>query len=568
MTLAAAPLREARGQREPVSPKNLEGLPAEAASVIAGVAEWWEGRARAAGLAGRWLNVEWAVEADMPGTDFGGITPASLAGTAEQVGQAYVSALSPGERSRYGRHYTPDALAAELWAMAKRGLGQKRPGALTGPVIDPACGGGALLLPILREHLGAAARVDAQLALNALPNLIGGIDNDENAVWLANVILAAEMLPVLARTERARRKPLPALVRHGDGLAPAESRARIMIMNPPYGRVRLDEVERARFSDALYGHANIYGLFMASAVDALEDDGVLAALVPTSYLAGRYFENLRGLLSRRAPLREIAFVSDRSGSFTGVLQETTLAVFTRKKAQRVRITNINGAITEVAKVASPRVSTPWLLPRRADDAAVAAAALTMPLKLCDAGWRVSTGPLVWNRRKDDLSAIGGGSRVRVLWAADIDGGNVHQDPARDSVRFLALSGSDEQVMVLDHSAVLIQRTTAPEQSRRLVVALLSPETLQAWGGRVVVENHVNVLRPTTPEPAIKARALARLFATETIDRVLRCLSGSVAVSAYELEALPLPSIGAMATWDDLGEEAFERAVALAYKPVT
>jgi len=142
-----------------------------------------------------------------------GVVPATVSGTAEEVGMAYVSGLAASDRSRNGRHYTPAPLAGHLWAMTKRALGQKRPQPLSGRVVDPACGAGALLLPILREHLGAVARVDAQLALAALPNQLVGVDNDPAAVWVANVVLASEMLPILARTERARRRPLPALVR-------------------------------------------------------------------------------------------------------------------------------------------------------------------------------------------------------------------------------------------------------------------------------------------------------------------------------------------------------------------
>lgn len=535
--------------------------------MLSAVPDWWAGRARAAGLSGRWLDVGWAVDSELPDS-LADSTDVQLDGNSEDIGLTYVSALDPEDRAQHGRHYTPKPLAAELWAMAKRAMGWKRPQPLAGLVRDPACGAGALLLPVLREHLGAAARVDAQLALAALPNFIAGVDNDEGAVWLANVLLASEMLPVLARTEHARRRPLPALVSLGDGLAERDTKALVTIMNPPYGRVRLGEEERARFADSLYGHANLYGLFIAAGLDALTDDGVLAALVPTSFLAGRYFENLRRTMVKRAPLREIEFMADRNGSFGGVLQETCLATFARKRARRVAISNINGHVAEVANVASPRAITPWLLPRHSDDASVAAAAIGMPNTLGSVGWRVSTGPLVWNRRKGDLSPERAVDRAVVLWAADIDGGEVHRDPARDSVRYLALSGNDERVMVLDEPAVLVQRTTAPEQSRRLVAAHLTADILAKWGGRVVVENHVNVVRPTALAPAVPADTVARLMATDTVDRVLRCLSGSVAVSAYELEALPLPDLAVLAQWTELPGEEFDHAVARAYRPLT
>lgn len=228
-----------------------------------------------------------AVAAEEPDLTLG-IAPATVTGTAEDVGMAYVSGLAASDRSKNGRHYTPAPLAGHLWEMTKRALGQKRPQPLAGRVVDPACGAGALLLPILREHLGTVARVDAQLALAALPNQMLGVDNDPVAVWVANVVLASEMLPILARTERARRRPLPALVRHGDGLAAVDEPIRVTIMNPPYGRVRLDEAERARFARTLYGHANLYGLFLAAALESL--DLMCSRHAPSSSGSGTYNE--------------------------------------------------------------------------------------------------------------------------------------------------------------------------------------------------------------------------------------------------------------------------------------
>jgi adenine-specific DNA-methyltransferase len=43
------------------------------------------------------------------------------------------------------------------------------------------------------------------------------------------------------------------------------------------------------------------------------------------------------------------------------------------------------------------------------------------------------------------------------------------------------------------------------------------------------------------KPAVSIDVLAAFLNSETTDRVFRCLSGSVAVSAYEIESLPLPS---------------------------
>src|SRR5262249_30358531 len=203
------------------------------------------------------------------------------------------------------------------------------------------------------------------------------------------------------------------------------------------------------------------------------------------------------------------------------------------------------------RVRSPRGGGAWLLPRRAGDTPVAAAAAAAPLRLADLGYRCSTGPLVWNRRAADLTPTPGPGTVPVLWGADIDGGVVHRDPARDRLRYLRLRAGDEPVLVLDTPAILVQRTTAPEQPRRLVVAALCPDALRRFGGRLVVENHVNVIRSVSPDPLLTRQALAAVLAAEPLDRVLRSLSGSVAVSAYELESLPFPDTDTVQSWNGL-----------------
>lgn len=402
-----------------------------------------------------------------------------------------------------------------------------------------------------------------------MPNLVEGIDADPAAVWLACVVLAAEMLPLLAQVPERRRCPLPALARVGDGLAEQDRVARAVVMNPPYGRVRLSPEDRLRFANVLYGHANLYTLFMGAALEQLDGAGVLGAVVPTSFTAGRYFSNLRAALSSTAPLRDATFVEERDGVFAGVLQETCLAVFSKRKARKVSVSSMNGHVVNVAKLTAPHGATPWLLPRRSDDAHIAAAAAAMPLTLGTAGWRVSTGPLVWNRRRPDLHSEPGPDRAAIVWAADLDGGELHRDPSRDRHRYIALRDmADAEILGLSEPAILVQRTTAPEQARRVVVAELHADGIEAWGGRVVVENHVNVLRPrvAAAQPLISRSTLCAVLATRCMDRVVRCLSGSVALSAYELESIPLPAADVLETWESLRGEELEAALGRAFRP--
>jgi adenine-specific DNA-methyltransferase len=188
---------------------------------------------------------------------------------------------------------------------------------------------------------------------------------------------------------------------------------------------------------------------------------------------------------------------------------------------------------------------PWPLPREASDVPLVRRAAALHARLPDYGWRVSTGPLVWNRAKDRISGRRRDGSVNIVWAADLAGGRLRRARIRQPQRWLALRPGDDRALVLDRPALLVARTTAPEQPRRLLVAEFDAGCLAQWGGRVVVENHVNVLTCLDPQSPLTARLLMSLLNSAAFDRLYRCLTGSVAVSAYELAAMPLPDRGTL-----------------------
>ena len=56
----------------------------------------------------------------------------------------------------------------------------------------------------------------------------------------------------------------------------------------------------------------------------------------------------------------------------------------------------------------------------------------------------------------------------------------------------------------------------------------------------MIENHLNMIKPIIKPPPVSADVLAAFLNSAAADRAFRCVSGSVAVSAYELEGMPLP----------------------------
>jgi adenine-specific DNA-methyltransferase len=330
----------------------------------------------------------------------------------------------------------------------------------------------------------------------------------------------------------------------------------LIVGNPPYGRTRLTPDLRHRYARSLYGHANLYGIFTELATRLVAPDGIIAYVTPTSFLGGQYFQNLRRCLIEKAPPHSIDFITERSGVFEDVLQETLLAVFRpRKKGKRVHVHFLKPIPDrneyQVTRIGSFECNggsgTPWILPREAGQVELLRKLEHLPWRLADYGYSVSTGPLVWNRHKDQLSHQPGEDCYPLIWAESVRANGVFSfryGRRNHSPYFKVRPG--QRHLLTRHPCVLVQRTTAKEQNRRLIAAFV-PDSFLAEHQAMVVENHLNMIRPfqagrTLFGPApIGIPTVAAILNSTVADQIFRCISGSVAVSAYELESLALPA---------------------------
>lgn len=139
----------------------------------------------------------------------------------------------------------------------------------------------------------------------------------------------------------------------------------------------------------------------------------------------------------------------------------------------------------------------------------------------------------------------------LIWAEAVasDGRFVFRADRRNHKPYFR-PNEEQEWLVTRGPCVLLQRTTAKEQTRRLVAAALPSDFVAAHRG-VVIGNHLNMLRPTVDNPALNAEALTAFLNSRVADQAFRCVSGSVAVSAYEIESLPLPPPEALGAISDL-----------------
>ncbi len=386
------------------------------------------------------------------------------------LGATYSALLPSGHRSRHGVFYTPLPLVERLLHTAtEAGFDWT-----SGRVLDPACGGGAFLAVAARRMVEHVRRTPPEAALRQLEARLRGLEIDPFAAWLAQVCVEAAVIETCVAAGRR----LGPVVETCDSLA-AEPPARgfdLVVGNPPYGRVGLSPALRDTYARSLYGHANLYGVFTDLALRWCAADGLIAFVTPTSFLAGEYFKALRRLIHTEAPPAMLELVEARKGVFDDVLQETALTVFRKGLAAapaHVRfLSAVAGSEITVASGGIFRLplapTDPWRVPRQPGDARLVERARRMPARLAHYGYAVSTGPLVWNRHKDQLTATpddGSGDVHPLVWAESVtaDGRFVFRCEKRNHLPYFRTRPGDDW-LVIGRSACWCN--ARPRRSRR------------------------------------------------------------------------------------------------------
>ena len=158
----------------------------------------------------------------------------------------------------------------------------------------------------------------------------------------------------------------------------------------------------------------------------------------------------------------------------------------------------------------------------------------------------------------------------VVWAESVtsDGRFVWRSEKRNHAPWFEARFPKDNWLIVTQGCVLLQRTTAKEQPRRLIAAEMPNSFVRGHKG-VVVENHLNMVRAIVPAPSVPATVIAALLNSAPVDAAFRCMNGSVAVSAFELEELPLPSPSVIAKLTALlasgvATKRIDAAIAAAY----
>lgn len=467
---------------------------------------------------------------------------------------AYAYLASQEYRKTLAMYFTPPPIAKRLM------IDLQKEGARFAEhsFADPACGGAAFLALVasrMRRELLKQKAAPNEILEHAQTHLAGA-DLDKTLCRLTkhflNMVFYREICATGRRPDFA--------ISCADSLKARTNLDRfdVVVCNPPFRKLSQAETIKHRllFSEVMEYQPNLYALFIGLTVRLAKPDGIVGLVTPTSFLSGHYFGSLRTFLLRNARVRHIGLVNERQHVYLDVEQETALTVLRTTPPRKHEVTNAavsvverDGRYRQVGRCALPNSGTSWPLARDIEDIRLLRNASRSRFRLSDYGYSPSIGGFVWNRDRrpayltsSEVPRPQRATAVPLLWSSDIrPSGRLHFEThtaAHGQHRYVDY-GSRLHPTIKQRPAVLLQRVTSTDQSRRLVGAVVSSEFVREHGG-YVGENHVVILEHVKPHLGLSPKQLLRLLRTPLMERYFRCISGSSNVSVFELEQLPLP----------------------------
>jgi len=469
------------------------------------------------------------------------------------VGNIYTSLIPSATKNDLAAHFTPPHIARYTIDRVQE-LGFNL---VTSRILDPASGGAAFLTPLsaaLIEKLRALGKSDYEIGLHISRHLFG-IEIDDNLAKLSRLILNN----FIAKRLSVFNKNLSKLILNQDSLmiVGQDSTYDAVVSNPPYGKILSPPASILdRFADSLVDkHVNKYALFIRLSIDWVRPGGFIALIVPTSFISGPSFGNLRKSILKDAHVLAIDLIDERDGLFVDVLQDACI-LFLRKNngvgpkvPSSCRLLHVDGSYRELGNIEIPSGPScrPWVLPSElACDIAAKDFFSEAYTKLAAYGYGARAGYFVWNRQKERCRE---GDRPKhdefpLVWAHCVKANKpcglsthrIHGQPGLMSlVKFDHPSDS-----LINRPAIVLQRTTNRRQARRLIAGYI-PQIMIDKYGSLITENHTIVVYPLPGvEQKVSCKTICRLLNSKPVDTRYRQVSGTVSVSVKLLKELPLP----------------------------
>lgn len=163
----------------------------------------------------------------------------------------------------------------------------------------------------------------------------------------------------------------------------------IIIGNPPYFVCKKTDVPK-EYEKYIVGRPNIFGLFILHSLELLKENGILAFIVPKSFLNSLYYSKIRNYIKNTCTILKIDdyrdindFIDTEQSTFGLILKKNTSHIEKSCQCNYSIFVNDNYIFT--------------------DNSSKLKQLFEGSTTLKNMGFKVKTGQIVWNEHKDELT---------------------------------------------------------------------------------------------------------------------------------------------------------------------
>ena len=324
----------------------------------------------------------------------------------------------------------------------------------------------------------------------------------------------------------------------------------LSVINPPYFKYSSTESPYNEATKSFYkGNPNIYASFMAITLACLKSHGQLIVIVPRSFTNGLYFKGFRGYMLNNSSLEMVHIFVKRNEVFkdVAVLQENIICNFIKKNQSDQIIISSSNSISDVKKSVTHVYSTSLIfdtsneqkiirIPEGKEQSDILELAEYLPTTFTDAGYFISTGPVVEFRTKE-FHTTELNYAVPIIMPHNFNDSIISWDGTHKKDLAFLLKGKFESHLLKNKIYVLLKRITSKDENKRLVANVYLPEKYPSVG----ISNKVNYLGLQNDELSIEeATGLSAFFNSTFMDKYFRCISGNTQVNSNEVRLLKFP----------------------------
>ena len=472
---------------------------------------------------------------------------------ADRLGVVYAYSVSQQHKKEKGQFFTPVEIASLMATYSGFEGNSVR-------ILDPGCGSAVLSCNLI-EHLA-----NTNLALKTIELI--AYETDSELIPISQQAL--EYLEKWGTQQGINIKTklyTEDFILHnsdffketGDLFSKPLEQFDIVISNPPYFKLSIDDKRTKVAKVVVNGHPNIYAIFMALSAKLLKENGELIFITPRSYAAGGYFKIFREYFFKIIDLDKVHLFVSRKDPFSRdkVLQETVIIKGTKrlKPEPQVTISSSSGLKdlkTPLIKI-FPKKDIIDLntnekilyLPTTDYDEAVLEIFKNWKCNLAKYNIKISTGPVVAFRARDYLRENFENGTVQtapLFWLH-----NVKQmilewpivKPKKE--QYINIEEKSMPLLILNKNYILLRRFSSKDDKNRLIAAPYFCNFIKS--DFIGVENKVNyIYRPKGHLERNEIVGLCALLNSSLFDTYFRIFNGNVNVSATELREISLPPL--------------------------